>query len=278
MTSKRSQSGHTLVELMVAMGLGVLIFSAIISLHYYSLKATKLQQLVELKINTLRQSLELIKIDIGKTGMTHCLLNDDLIRNRITDRSNTNSNPLHQFWISGYSNNGWKPDPPYFNPENMHSENDALNINFVDMSENLTIRQIQSDRHRIVFVSDCRLADISRSTNSLLLNSNNSDTTLHIHPYQSVVYYLKEHAMRTSLYRQYLTKSGKSLNEPLIDNVSQLKFAYAEKLSDSTLSFHSAASVLSWKNIVAIYVFIEIVLGDTSHSLSMIVPILNHDT
>ena len=263
--------GHTLVELLIAMLLSLLIFAAIIPINGLGLKAAQHQQKIIGIVNQLRQSLKQFETDIKSAALTGCLLNKSNIRDLTFTQPTSINNRLSSPWLAGNHNGSWHPESPFFDSANIKSESDAINLIFAVLNDELNLNNLNSQPNRVFYITNCTVAEITRGVNSTLSTANNSQ----IYPLQSTIYYVREINEKLILYRQYLTKSGKPRNEPLIDNIESLKIGYGEETDADTLVFRTANKVEAWNNIVVIYIRLKISIDNNSYSISRLVELSN---
>ena len=267
--------GHTLIELLIAMSLSMLIILALIQINMLSLKSLTAVQSIEKQVNLLSQSLKLLETDLKATALTGCVIDKTLIINRLATNgfSSPSNSPIQ--WISGYSNDSWHPLQPIYTNSNNLKSIDAIHLLKADMTELLSVDNLNRNPERIVFITNCSNAEITRSNDSTLLKPDSGSSEIFIYAFQFIHYYIKDNQGKQTLYRQYIAQSGNSVSEPLVDYISMLKIGYGERLANNALAFHSAEKVGNWANVTAVY--ISITLADAiQQPLSMLISLNNH--
>ncbi len=267
--------GHTLIELLVAMTLSMLIVIALVTVNILSLKSILQIQQIEKQINLLSQSLQLIETDVKSTAVTACAMDKNLVLDSLTRQTASRSVSTQFNWISGYSSNSWFPETPNFASDKLSKTFDAIQIARADMLNPLSYRAVKNTPKRIVFITDCIVSEIARSMNSILLKRSSSPSDLAIYSFQMIQYYIRENSGNYTLYRQYLSKNGRTVNEPLVDNIAELTIGYGEQLSDTTLAFNTAANINNWNAVIAVYISITIT-GALYRPLSKLVLLNNY--
>ena len=263
--------GHTLIELLIAMALSMIIIAALIPVNLFSLRSIVQIQSIEKQIHLLSQSLVLFKNDLSSTALSGCTLDKNQINNSLID------NEKQINWITGYTNTNWFPETPIFVNDSMAVSFDAIQVISADMSKLISTSSLVKTPDRIVFITNCITSEIARADDSRLLKSTSSDSDLSIYAFQINQYFIKENSGKYTLYRQYISKSGRPTSEPLVDNIERLKIAYAEKFSKLSLIFTSASKVKNWSNIVAVYVSISL-KGAVDKPFSLIIRLSNHSS
>lgn len=249
--------------------------AALIPISMLSLKSLSTIQAIEKRVNLLSQAVKLLETDLKTTALTGCALDKSMIFNRLASSNlpSFNQPPIH--WIAGYSNDSWHPQQPIFSSGNTLKNSDAIHLLKTDMTQLLSVDTVAINPERIVFITNCSASEITRSIKSSFLKSGSTPSDLLIYAFQLIHYYIKENQGKQTLYRQYLAKSGKSVSEPLVDNISQLKIGYGEKLANNALVFHSAENVEKWANVAAVY--IAITLADAlQQPISILIALNNH--
>lgn len=265
-------SGHTLPELLIAMAVSMLLISALIGTNNLGLKAVRNLDNSQAAIGKIQQSLRLLEADLKHVYSSGCLVNKTWISDLVLTQPADTNNRFTSSWLSGFDNNGggWFPQPPYFDNTDIAVDSPAINLLYADVAESLTAASLNADPQRLVFLTNCAVAEISRADDSMLATSIGP---LRIHPFQSVLYYLKQTETGLTLYRQYLTESGNTRNEPLADGIDKLVIAFGEAIDASTLAFRQAQNVEDWGNIAAIYVAIHFSISTVQYSSAVLVEL-----
>ena len=193
------------------------------------------------------------------------------IRDLVFAQPTTGNNQLQHPWVSGNQNGTWYSSAPFFDNTNINSDNDAIHLMFADLVDPLNSNNLNSGSNRVFYLTNCVIAEITRGNDATLHDSADS----RVYPLQSIIYYAREVDDQLILYRQYLSKSGNPRNEPLIDNLKQLKIAYAEAVNDDTLAFKNASSVSDWSQVIAIYIEIQVQIKNLSFSISKLIDLSN---
>ena len=267
--------GHTLIELLIAMSLSMLIIAALVPVNMLSHRSVQQVQQTEKQINLLSQSVKIMQADLKTAALTACTLDKSFLLTTLFNQYSVPPEKPVFSWISGYTKNGWFPEIPPFVNENNLDNLDALQIIKADMSDLVSMESLAKTPQRIIFVTNCITSEITRSIDSKLLNSAQPPSELSVYAFQFIQYYVKENLGKHTLYRQYFSKSGRTRNEPLVDDILRLKIGYAETRANSTLVFNTAGNVRNWNNIVAIYISITLA-GILHNPLSVLVPLNNH--
>ena len=268
------QHGHTLVELLIAMVLALLTTTGLIAAAGLGLKAVKQQGLIQTVSHELSQSLRLIHTDIANSGMTGCLLYKSSIYDQLFDPGGGNSLP--PYWLSSWDANAqhWYPQRPYFDNASIDVNHDAIRLLFADLSQPLSAADLNRKPQRIVYATHCGAAEIRRAAASGVIGAASSNPAF-IYPFQSVLYYLKDNGPTHTLYRQYLTQTGRTRNEPLIDHIESLRIAFGEKTDGATLQFRPASAVNNWRDIAAVYIRLELMVQQSLYSIASVIELPN---
>lgn len=266
--------GHTLIELLIAMSLSMLVIAALVPVNMLTLRSLSQVRQVEKQISLLSRSVKLIEADLRSTALTACAIDENLIVDALFAKHLNASDQSGFNWISGYSNNKWFPERPRFVNDNNAKTFDALTLVKTDMSDALSIHTLDTTPQRVVFITDCIVSEIARSIDSRLLKRISVSSDLSVYAFQFIQYYIKKKSDGYSLYRQYLSRTGSPINEPLVDNIDQLKIGYGERLTDNTIAFKTAAKVTNWRNIISVY--ISITIADALNKPVSILVLLNN--
>ena len=257
------------------MTLSMLILAALVPINLLSVRSVIQIQNIETEVNKLSQSVTVLESDLKATAVTACTLNKALITKTLRDEySNSPKNTTLQ-WISGFSNNSWFPQTPQFTNSQLVKTFDAIQVLKTNVSEQISLNTATQLPQRILFLTNCSISEISRSIDSKLLQGGTSSSDLYIYPFQFIHYYIKDNDDKFTLYRQFMSKTGRPITEPVIDNIHKFSIAYGEVSETDTLSFKTANAVDNWRNVVVVYVSITLAQA-LIRPFSILVPLKNH--
>lgn len=275
------QKGLSLVEMLVAMAVGLVLLGGIYQVFFSTTTTAQVQENNSRIQENGRFAIEIIKKDARMAGYMGC---GNLNNVKVTVVAQ--NPPLNLFGVStvlkGYeSGNGWANMPGHFvagtDVIEIHSASSlSVNLNERLGTVNANI-QLSSNpggvkAGDVLFVSDCNTADVFRATSvssgggqttiahaSSLNASNNLSTTYNVDAevmaFVSSTYFIGTNAAgNPSLYRRDQDGNGIGVSDELVENVETMQFLYGVDADGDLVvdDYVAANAVADWKNVLSV--------------------------
>lgn len=271
--------GLSLVEMLVAMVVGLVLLGGIYQVFFSTTTTSQVQESNSRIQENGRFAIEVIKKDVRMAGYMGCANLNNVPVNLIADPPPI---PLfnNSMVLRGYAGGaGWAKKPANFvagsDVIEIHSASSlSVTLNGSLTSANANI-QISSNPAGIkagdvLFISDCNYADIFRATNvasgggtTTIAHANNANTNnslstayqadAEVMTFQSYTYYLGLNAEgNPSLFR--MDHNGGGTVDDLVENVENLRFLYGvDADGDRVVDDYVAANAVGdWKNVLSV--------------------------
>jgi len=178
---KYQQQGHTLLELMLSLSLGLFILTASLSFYQSTQKAQKMQKVIGIAKENAKFAFDLIKSDIQMAGFYGCIskLKESHITNTLNNPDDFKWNFLQAIFVS--KNSGAKQWSPPLDASLVNADvytGDVLTLRYADRQEfniaahdsnDAPIKTTEKNnlrRYDYALVSDCVSGSIFQKTNS----------------------------------------------------------------------------------------------------------------
>lgn len=282
----KNQAGFSLVELMVAMLIGLLLLLGVSSTFMANKRVYKDQEAMSRLQENIRFAVGLLIKDINMAGYSGCADEIDRIFNHVNGASDDDSIFSFVNAVEGSENtSNWQPSGSPDAVSNMNAGSDAISVRYFKpigiriaasmptISAELKVTSVGDlEIEDIIAVSDCDDADIMQITQvqtsaSHLQHNTGSGVTpgnatknlqkkygvdAEIMRFVSNRYYIRNNAQGSpSLYRKEI--NGNELE--LVEGVENMQLLYGEDTSgnDKTAdTYVTATNVTNWDNVVSV--------------------------
>jgi type IV pilus assembly protein PilW len=254
MNNRKQSKGFSLVELLVAMVVGLIIVSGAFSLHSNSRKTQAVNEMQMDMVADARFALEVITYDLRHVGMYGGTNKDGLIECRSTDASCTGADAPANVTgdcAAGWSYNLSQPifatDDSVGNPysascipasEGYVAGTDVLEIRYADSNflDPITGLEKALSSGQTYVRSNFVSGRIFTGTTQPTLSSHDSDPITHNYLLHAFAYYVSDHTDSAgdgipSLRRVALVKGPKIQKQTLISGVSDLQVQFGEDVT-----------------------------------------------
>lgn len=275
------QKGLSLVEMLVAMAVGLVLLGGIYQVFFSTTTTAQVQENNSRIQENGRFAIEIIKKDVRMAGYMGCANLNNVKVNVVA-----NSPPVNLFEAStvlrGYEGgNGWANKPAHFVPGTDVIEIHSASPLSVTLDEKLgTVNaniKLSSNpggvkAGDVLFVSDCNNADVFRATSvssgggkttiahaSNANTSNNLSTTYgtdaEVMSFVSSTYFIGTNAAgNPSLFRRDQDGNGIGLTDELVEHVETMQFLYGvDADGDRVVDDYVAANAVGdWQNVLSV--------------------------
>ncbi len=283
MQLRQGQQGLTLVELMIAMTLGIILTYGITEIYINSKQTYRTQDGLSRMQESARFALDFISRDIRSTGFVGCGNLSDVTANVVTTTPALGIYDLSNVLL-GYQNTGtqnWSPTLPAA-VTNAVDDTDVITTtgagrcttvltgDMADSSANVTIATTNAcgfQQNDVVLISNCSTADVFRITNDPgssgtlvhggLATAYTTTTATEVMSYTSNSYYIRNDAT-SGLPSLYVLDNSQATggNNPiaLIEGVENMQLQYGVDTNNDGVpeQYSDANSVADWTQVVAV--------------------------
>lgn len=293
-TNRKAALGFSMVELMVAMAIGLIILSAVSAILVNSNKNYNTTDSMARLQENARFALQFIGTDLRRAGYFGCSDDIESVNSTLNGGGLGPSGGLALSAIEGADdiNSGvvWAPSGNALSLTGMVNGTDAVSIRYLDQDNPITIQQPMPNESAVLFVNqnhglvtgdiiaitDCDSADIMQLTNIQASGTSSKDNLVHnagssplpgnstqklskAYAAGSVVFKLASYAYYVGAGasgQRALFRTSSSGPQELVEGVEDMQVTYGEVTTSDRIPsiYRTANNVANWRNVIAVRV------------------------